>query len=182
MELEVVMQRAAENRARLGFVTSPGIRNDEAEDNVYFVTQRDLILALLGESLIQWSNLVHAVGDDSAEAIQGEIDLMIKKLHCVRNYVEGRAPENLNKEIEATQRTVMLSKLVLETEELGEAAECAMNGDTHKFWREMADVFIRWTDITGTAAQAGVPIIATIEAVMQRNERREVRHGKKKRT
>ena len=70
---------------------------------------------------------------------------------------------------------LMLSKLMLVTTEIAEAAEAVRHGDEPNFREELADAVIRIMDIAGTG---GWDLEAEIAAKMGRDRRRPSKHGK----
>lgn len=78
--------------------------------------------------------------------------------------------------IPLTVGDAMLGKLMLVVCELAEAAEEVRAGEYEKFGVECADTVIRLMDICGTG---GIDLAALIQAKMEKNWLRPVKHGKK---
>jgi NTP pyrophosphatase (non-canonical NTP hydrolase) len=71
----------------------------------------------------------------------------------------------------------MMTKLMLVVTEVSEAAEDYRHNNREHFAEEMADCFIRLMDITDAL---GIDIEAEITAKMERNRKREYKHGGKR--
>ena len=71
---------------------------------------------------------------------------------------------------------MLLGKLMLVVTEISEAAEAVRKGDENNFREELADVFIRLLDITGTM---GIDIENEIIEKMKINKNRPYLHNKK---
>ena len=72
--------------------------------------------------------------------------------------------------------TTIQEKILMTIVELSEAVQKDRAGDEAGFYEEIADVFIRLTDLT---EYLGIDIEAEIERKMEMNKKREYKHGKK---
>jgi hypothetical protein len=70
---------------------------------------------------------------------------------------------------------LMLGKLMLVVTEISEAAEAVRKNDLANFGEEIADAYIRLSEIVGTME---IDIQSIIEAKMDKNESRPFKHGK----
>jgi len=91
--------------------------------------------------------------------------------HDIAGPISGRHLESGR----ITNADLMLSKLMLVTTEVSEAAEAVRRGDRENFAEELADAVIRILDIAGTA---NIDLAQVLAGVMVRNLNRPTRHGK----
>ncbi len=75
----------------------------------------------------------------------------------------------------ATERTLMMEKLMLVVTEVSEAAEDVRHANWDGFCEEIADTMIRLLDICGAA---NIDISREIAEKMAKNEARPFKHGK----
>lgn len=77
--------------------------------------------------------------------------------------------------LEVSNTTVLLSKLMLITTEVAEAAEAIRKGDMANFAEELADICIRVFDVAGAT---GVDLESSIINKQKKNDKRKHMHGK----
>jgi NTP pyrophosphatase (non-canonical NTP hydrolase) len=178
--IEVQARRVAAWRQKMEFIT-PSDMSDDLTDQC-LVTYRDLLLVKMGEALVNWMHTTQSIGKESPEAMKFALCGLITHLEEIHDSIDGIAVKFENESAYVTHRDAMLGKLALIVEEIGEAADCALEGRERDFWTELADVYIRWCDIVGTAMLEGSdPHMSQIIAQkMETNEKRSIRHGKKK--
>ena len=102
-----------------------------------------------------------------------EINNLAKNISYWRSKKEFYTPTSLNT---MSERHDVLGKLMLVVTEVAEAAESVRDGDIEHFREEIADVFIRLLDISGTM---NLNIAGAIRDKMVKNEERPPKHGRK---
>lgn len=174
-----IARRIAEWRSRHGFIT-PGDFSEEKE----FVTEQDVRLCILADILPRLSKVIHTVNrEDDPRLWDRELEMMIVLLQVVRQELRDKTPKEGLHEI--THKQAMAGKLLKFVEEVGEAAQEIDAGNRPQFIRELADLYIRLGDVVGTMMKRAddtdqaFSFDNVVLNVMERNERRPLRHGRK---
>jgi hypothetical protein len=177
--IEVQARRVAAWRQKHGFITPADLSSDLNDQ--YPVTYRDLLLVKMGKALVNFAATTQAIGKEPPQAMKYALGGLISALEELHDNIKDDVDDSSGPYY-VTHQDAMLGKIALMAEELGEAAECVLEGRERDMWVELADEHIRWCDVVGTAMLEGNDphITQIIAQKMETNEKRPIRHGKKK--
>ena len=174
-----IARRIAEWRSKHGFIT-PGDFSEECE----FVTEQDVRLCILADILPQLKTVIHTVNRDQDPRMwDRELEILINCLQTIRDELRDNAPKE-GQVHEVTHRQIMAAKLLKFVEEVGEAANEIQQNNRPQFILELADLYIRLGDVVGTMmrradrTEQAFSFDNVVLNVMEKNERRPIRHGR----